>query len=133
MQIYRVYHHPHQGYTAITSGFNWAAAAFSLIWTLSNNLWTPSALLFLGWSAGITGMLVTKTFNMPELSMTFLAIAVLMPLWAGMQATLWQDKQLQKKGYHLINKVRAQTAKGAIQTTQQKQQPKAAKAHAARR
>lgn len=127
MQIYRVYQHPKQGYAAITSGFNWTAAVFSLIWTLSNNLWGPSALLFLGWSCAIAGIVFGGVVNLPLLSLTFVGLAVLMPLWAGMNAMSWLDKGLQKQGYNLVNKVRANTSQGAIMTTQRKTDPQAAR------
>ena len=127
MQIYRVYKHPQRGYAAITSGFNWTAAVFSLIWTLSNNLWGPSFLLFLGWSSAIAGVLIAGAVNLPMLSLTFVGLAVLMPLWAGMNAMSWLDKGLQKQGYNLVNKVRAQTSQGAILTTQRKLDPASVK------
>ncbi|WP_086481082.1 hypothetical protein [Oceanospirillum sanctuarii] len=134
MQIYRVYQHPQRGYAAITSGFNWTAALFSLIWTLSNNLWGPSFLLFLGWSASLAGIFIAGAMNLPMVSMAFVGLAVLMPLWAGMNAMNWLDKGLRKQGYNLVNKVRAQTSQGAITTTQRKLDPTAArKRHAARR
>ncbi|MFG1488490.1 hypothetical protein ABMA58_04515 [Oceanospirillum sp. HFRX-1_2] len=127
MQIYRVYQHPQRGYAAITSGFNWTAALFSLIWTLSNNLWGPSFLLFLGWSTALAGIFIAGAMNLPMVSMTFVGLAVLMPLWAGMNAMNWLDKGLHKQGYNLVNKVRAQTSQGAIMTTQRKLDPQAAK------
>lgn len=122
MQIYRVYHHPQQGYTSFVSGFNWLAAIFSLLWTLANNLWGPSAMLFLGWSIGLSGVFIARYIDLPMLSLAFLAIAVLMPLWAGMYAMRWQDAYLQKKGYKLISKIRAHSAQAAIATAQKKSQ-----------
>lgn len=133
MQIYRVYQHPQRGYVAITSGFNWTAALFSLIWTLSNNLWGPSFLLFLGWSAAIAGVVVGGAMNLSIVALGFVGLGVLMPLWAGMHAMRWLDKNLQKQGYHLVNKVRAQTSQGAIMTTQRKFDPTAARKATARR
>lgn len=127
MQIYRVYQHPQKGYAAITSGFNWTSALFSLIWTLSNNLWGPSFLLFLGWSASIAGILVAGAMNLPMVSMAFVGLAVLMPLWSGMNATNWLDKSLRQQGYNLVNKVRAKTSQGAIMTTQRKLDPTSVK------
>ncbi|OOV88839.1 hypothetical protein [Oceanospirillum linum] len=133
MQIYRVYQHPQRGYAAITSGFNWTAALFSLIWTLSNNLWGPSFLLFLGWSTSIAGIFIAGMMGLPMVSMTFVGLAVLMPLWAGMNAMKWLDQGLQKQGYNLVNKVRAQTSQGAIMTTQRKLDPTAARKRSASR
>lgn len=133
MQIYRVYQHPQRGYAAITSGFNWSAAVFSLIWTLSNNLWGPSFLLFLGWSASIAGIVTGGAMNLAIVSLAFVGLAVLMPLWAGMSAMNWLDGNLQKQGYNLVNKVRAQTSQGAIMTTQRKADPTAARKRAGRR
>ncbi|MDX1319533.1 MAG: hypothetical protein R3204_07600 [Oceanospirillum sp.] len=133
MQIYRVYQHPQRGYAAITSGFNWTAAIFSLIWTLSNNLWGPSFLLFLGWSVSIAGVVIAGAMNLPMVSMTFVGLAVLMPLWAGMNAMKWLEKGLHKQGYNLVNKVRAQTSQGAIMTTQRKLDPTAARKRTAGR
>lgn len=132
MQIYRVYQHPVQGYTALTSGFNWSAAIFSLIWTLANNLWGASVILFLGYSASIAGVVIGMQMNLTLLALTFLAIVVLLPIWTGMNAMTWQAQKLGKQGYHLVNKVRAQSALGAIQTTQRKASPKHATAKTAR-
>jgi len=133
MQIYRVYQHPQRGYVAITSGFNWPAAIFSLIWTLSNNLWGPSTLLFLGWSASIAGIFAAGAMHLPMISLTFVGLATLLPLWAGMNAMRWQEAGLKKQGYNLVNKVRAKTSRGAIVTTQHKLDPTAARKRTAGR
>ncbi|MAC48069.1 hypothetical protein [Oceanospirillum beijerinckii] len=120
MQVYRVYKHPTKGFAALPSGFNWTAAAFSLLWALGNNLWGPSTLLFIGWGSCIAGIVAGIQMNLQILSLAFLAVAVLLPLWAGMNAMDWLEGNLKKKGFHLVNKVRAQSANGAIRTTQQK-------------
>ena len=120
MQVYRVYHHPTKGYAALPSGFNWSAAIFSVIWTASNSLWGPSSLLFIGWSACIAGIAIGSNMGMQMLALTFLALAVTLPLWAGMNAMSWLENNLKKKGFLLVNKVRAQSPSGAIKTTQQK-------------
>ena len=114
MQIFHVYQHPQRGYLAITSGFNWAAAIFSLIWTLSNNLWGPSFLLLIGWSSVTAGITAAGVMGLPMISLVFVGLGALMPLWAGMKATEWLETRLQKQGYNLINKVRAQTAQGQL-------------------
>lgn len=120
MQVYRVYHHPVQGYAAITSGFNWSAAVMNLFWTLSKSLWGPSFLLLIGWIACIVGVVAGGRMNLQILALAFVALGVLLPLWSGMSAMGWQEKQLKKKGYNLVNKVRAKSANGAIHTTRQK-------------
>lgn len=120
MQVYRVYHHPTQGYAAITSGFNWSAAVMNLFWTMSNSLWGPSFLLLIGWIACIAGIVTAGRMNLQMLALTFVALGVLLPLWSGMSAMGWQEKQLKKKGFNLVNKVRAKSGNGAIHTTRQK-------------
>ncbi|WP_028304174.1 hypothetical protein [Oceanospirillum maris] len=133
MQIYRVYKHPQRGFAAITSGFNWSAAVFSLMWTLSSSLWGPSFLLLLGWVFAIAGITAGGIMHLPMVSMAFLGLATLLPLWAGMSATNWLEGNLKKQGYSLVNKVRANTSQGAIVTTQRKLDPSSAKKSAARR
>lgn len=124
MQVYRVYQHPVQGYATLVSGFNWPAAIFSLLWTLANNLWGPSFILLLGYGFCLAGVVAGMQMNLTLLAMTFLAIAVFLPIWAGMSAMKWQEQKLAKQGYRLVHKVRAQSAQGAIQTTQRKASPK---------
>lgn len=133
MQIYRVYQHPQRGYAAITSGFNWPAAIFSLIWALSNSLWLPSFLLFIGWCATIAGIAFSGLMNLPMVSLAFVGLGALMPLWAGMNAMDWLEGNLKNQGYNLVNKVRAQSSQGAIMTTQRKLDPTAAKKRSAAR
>ena len=133
MQIYRVYQHPQRGFAAITSGFNWSAAIFSLMWTLSCSLWGPSFLLFIGWSVAVSGIVAGGILHLPMISMAFLGLATLLPLWAGMSATNWLEGNLKKEGYSLVNKVRASTSQGAIVTTQHKLDPSASKKRTARR
>ncbi|OPX56499.1 hypothetical protein SAMN02745127_01866 [Oceanospirillum multiglobuliferum] len=124
MQVYRVYQHPVQGYAALVSGFNWSAAIFSMLWTMANNLWGPSFILLLGYGFCLTGVIVGMQMNLTLLALTFLAIAVFLPIWSGMSAMTWQEQKLAKQGYRLVHKVRAQSAQGAIQTTQRKASPK---------
>jgi hypothetical protein len=121
MRQHRVYKHETKGYYAVKVGFAWYGFFFNVFWLIIKSLffWLSFFIIvltiFFGFSDGIIG----KTLSLYSIKDWALVIVVIsMPLLVGFKGNKWVSRNLENKGYQLIQTLPIASKKGAIMQTQ---------------
>lgn len=116
MKTYNVYKHPRlEIFEAVKAGFSWPALLFNFFWMLVKGLWICAGMYFV---AGIVVSQLDKVADKikSDAMDTLMLIAYLaMLLVPGFMGNKWQNNKLRKQGYELIDSIKADSPKGAIE------------------
>jgi hypothetical protein len=130
MRQHKVYKHETKGYAAVKVGFAWYGLFFSFIWLIFKSLffWLSLIAIFL--------IIFSFTFNFSEntflkplafysskewlFPISFLSVSFLV----GFKGNYWVSRNLENKGYHLIQKIPSISSKEAIIQTQNEKSDK---------
>lgn len=124
MREHKVYKHESEGYAAVKVGFAWYGFFFSIIWLVFKSLFF--------WLTFIITLLIIFTivldfslnnffkpisfYSLKDLTMLLLVLAV--PIFVGFKGNKWLSKNLENKGYQLVETIPSISKKEAIIQTQ---------------
>ena len=117
-KLFNIYEHPTQGIEAVKVGFSWPAFFITVIWMMVHRLW-HLAVLWIGLYAIVH---VAEGFveRMEDSTLTFLLLFVVLIAWGalclipGLRGNSWREKNLVRRGYSLIQTIRAESGGDAI-------------------
>lgn len=114
IKTFQVFKHPMLGYQAVKVGFSWPGLFFSGIWLLLKKLW-GYAFVFLIISVVLSfieaGFEEQKSLSGMVLVL-WLEIGVY--IFVGVKGNEWCVRNLQKRGFQLVETLRAETPDEAI-------------------
>ena len=121
MRQHRVYKHETKGYYAVKVGFAWYGFFFNVFWLIFKSLFLLLSLfiivliIFFGFSDGISGKALTL-YSAKDWALVLVVIS--MPLLIGFKGNQWVSRNLENKGYQLIQTLPITSKKEAIMQTQ---------------
>jgi hypothetical protein len=109
MKTYRVFKHRNNGLKAVKVGFSWPALSFGLVWLMSNNLWTQTAL----WASAAVILLHAGAISdiwSADVIRWWIALNIL-PFFMGND---WRHASLREQGYEAFASVCANASDEAL-------------------
>ena len=119
MRMFKVYQHPTRGFEAVKVGFSWPACFGGIIWMLVKKLWRFAGLWFaLAIVLNLVEAVTDEARSKPGLqAIVYLLLAAGYFAWwlvPAVKGNLWRSKNLEKRGYELVNTIQAETPDAAI-------------------
>jgi hypothetical protein len=119
MKLFRVYAHPTKGLDAVKAGFSWPAFFFGFYWMLVKKLWGLAGIWFaMYFFLGLVDDLTESAQSRPDLQtlMSLVLVVFYFALWLipGFKGNEWRTQNLDRRGYELLNAVRAEHPDAAI-------------------
>lgn len=99
---------PQDGPVLIKEGFNWPAAAFTVVWALWSRLWWPAGIIFV---FGALLTVVADLLGADQIIQT--AASIGLAIIVGYCANDWHRIKLRRAGFHIQGVVVADNLDGA--------------------
>lgn len=114
INTFKVFKHPTLGYQAVKVGFSWPGLFFSGIWLLFKRLWGYAFIFFM--------ISVVLSFIEAGFEKQKSLAGIVLVLWleigvyifVGVKGNEWCVSNLQKRGFHLVETLHAETPDAAI-------------------
>src|SRR5436309_1068107 len=107
--------HPARGQMAVTSGFSWPGFFLTCIWAFVSRLWFVGAVLLAVYL--VLAVIAFGVFKGDALVCAILSLAC--PFVTGLQGNTWKSKTLERRAYHYLYTVPANSPAAAMAKLQQ--------------
>jgi len=116
---FKVYHHPEWGYEAVKIGVSWPAFFFGPLWILVKKLWVVASVWFvfyvlLGLVSAVTEEVQAESGLQRIMDLPVFAAYVVLALLPVFWGNAWRSRKLDRRGYTLIETVKARSAQEAV-------------------
>jgi hypothetical protein len=114
IKTFKIYKHPVFGYQAVKVGFSWPGLFFSGIWLLLKRLWWHALAFFL--ISFVLSFVETGFEQQDNIAgmVLVLWLQIGMYIFVGVKGNEWNEANLRKRGFDLVDTVQAETPGAAI-------------------
>ncbi|MBN2332281.1 MAG: DUF2628 domain-containing protein [Deltaproteobacteria bacterium] len=114
MKTFKVYSHQWYGYEAVKQGVSWPGFFFGFIWAMVKKLQRTAAGLFMAFAVILIIDSIADTIHSTLLSLVAAGCYLALCLAAALKGNEWRSKNLETRGYILIDTIRATSPPEAI-------------------
>jgi hypothetical protein len=114
IKTFKIYKHPVFGYQAVKVGFSWPGLFFSGIWLLLKRLWWYALAFFL--ISFVLSFMETGFEQQENIAgiVLVLWLQIGMYIFVGVKGNEWNEANLRKRGFDMVDTVQAETPHAAI-------------------
>ncbi len=118
MKTFKVFRHPVKGFDVVKVGFSWPALFFGIIWMLIKKLY-GWFFLWIAMFILLSLVEVVTVQSIESIEKIIVSLIIIIGYWAlwlipGFKGNKWREKNLQKRGYELIDTIQAETRDAAL-------------------